>query len=128
MSTIAEAIKQVQEAVAIAIPGMDVTVNISLAPKLNGKPIVKDVVKAEPIKVDVINAEPVNVDLDHIRKVLNSFAKTAGPDKAISLVKRFTSDGSKDAKQIPEDQYMNVLAAMEDENGQVVLETQGEDG
>jgi hypothetical protein len=87
-----------------------------------------DVVKAEPIKVDVINAEPVNVDLDHVRKVLNGFAKTAGADKAISLVKRFTVDGSKDAKQIPEDQYMNVLAAMEDENGQVVLETQGEDG
>ena len=118
MSTIAEAVQQVQEAVAIAIPGMDVTVNISLAPKLNGKAIVKDVVKSDP----------VNVDLDHIRKILNGFAKTAGPDKAISLVKRFTADGSKDAKQIPEDKYLDVLAAMEDENGQVVIETQGEDG
>jgi len=102
--TIKEAVEQLQASIQAALPGMGVTVSINMVP-LNNK-------AQEPVngKNEVaVKTDPIT--LDNLRALLNAYVKTAGKDKALNLVGKY-SNGTKNPADIPEADYPEIIKAM----------------
>ena len=112
--TIKEAIEQIQEAMSLAIPGMQVTVSINLTSAAvdNVTPheeATKQEIESPAVPQAKDEAAP-DVDLKGLRALLNAYAKTAGKDKALALVSKFSKTGN--PKDIPTDSYKDVIKAI----------------
>jgi len=109
MKTIKEAVEILQQSVSAAIPGMVVSVNISLT--------AGNIAKEEDINIpDEIPADLArDIDLAALRSFLNAYAKKAGASKAINLVKKYTGSESKNPADIQPDKYMSLVQDVQKE-------------
>jgi len=116
--TIKEAIMVLQESISAAIPGMDVTVNISLSADDNSvsTKIIQD------IPEDLAKA----IDLAALRSYLNAYVKKAGAKEALILVGKYT-DGSKDAADIPVEKYADLVKEISKKYPEMVLSFEEKD-
>lgn len=105
--TIEETIKQLQESIGAALPGMNVTVNISLT-SANSEDEISTVAELTDAN-DIANPE---VDLQGLRDTLNAYVGSAGKDKAYALVEKYTG-GSRSPADIPADKYNDILDEMD---------------
>jgi len=113
--TIKDAVELLQNSVAKVLPGMIVSVNISLVSDR-----AEEQVESEPLQ----EAKEQNAsDLQSIRDCLNAYAKSVGTAKAIALVKSFTPEKTKNPADIPPEKYNDMLDQMDG----VELEIKGKD-
>jgi glutamate synthase domain-containing protein 3 len=102
MTTIKEAISELQRAVGEAVPGMDVSVNISFTP---AKQVSQKVKKVEEPK-----QHPS--DLKALRAYLNAYAGKVGAKKAKDLVSKFTTDETSNPEKIPQEKYADMIKSI----------------
>ena len=113
-NTIETEIRRIQEAIALILPDMDVTVSINLTRKNfpDEKPIVKEVVWDDT----EVTAESVDdkhqMDLEQVKSLLNAYVRSAGKDKALALVKKYSNGSGKPADVNPAD-YHKLIADMD---------------
>ena len=110
VKTIPEAVKELEQAIQVAIPGFVVTVSINLTtlgPTAVKEPEDKEPVKEEPTTED----SSKELTLDDIRTLLNAYVKSAGKEIAFALVDKFT-DGSRNPADIKPEDYRALVAGM----------------
>jgi len=107
MKEINKELQRVQSLFAAEMPGMAVSINISISSgttteSIPDEPVVKNIPDEMP--ADLVH----DIDLAALRATLNSYVKQVGPDRAIKLVSKYTG-GSKNAADIPPDKYMDLV-------------------
>ena len=112
MKAINKELQRLQGLFAAELPGMAVTVNISISSGTTTESL-PDEVPAEQVKTEKLPAEMPkdlvhDIDLAALRATLNSYVKQVGPDRAIKLVSKYTG-GSKNAADIPAEKYMDLV-------------------
>lgn len=110
IKTIPEAVKELEQAIQVAIPGFNVTVSINLTTL--GPTTAVEPVGEEPVKEEPTTEEPSKeLTLDDIRTLLNAYAKAAGKEKAVALVGKF-ANGSRNPADIKPEDYRALVAGM----------------
>ena len=113
-NTIETEIRRIQEAIALILPDMDVTVSINMTRKNfpDEKPIVKEVVwdDTEVTADTAVGKTPI--DFEQVRTLLNSYVRSAGKDKALALVRKY-SNGSEKTTDIDPADYHKLIADMD---------------
>jgi glutamate synthase domain-containing protein 3 len=113
-NTIETEIRRIQEAIALILPDMDVTVSINMTRKKNPgeTPIVKGVVWDDAeVTADPVDDKPP-MDLEQVKSLLNAYVRSAGKDKALELVKKYSNGSDKPADIDPAD-YHKLIADMD---------------
>ena len=108
MITIPETISALQSAVTKALPGMEVTVNISIRPLdiLTASLYPKE--EKADVKIDAVQDE-TSLDLDGVRLMLNGYVAAVGTEKAFVLVEKYTTGGTRNPADIPEADYVALI-------------------
>ena len=119
MTTIEDAIKELEWAISQALPGMTVTVCINLSSgvgHVDGKSI------QEPSKDKQHDKETTKatITLDELRYMLNAHVKAVGKAKVFALVEKY-ADGSRNPADIPVTRYVDLIKEIDE------LSLKGED-